>query len=381
MKLATVVGARPQFIKAATVTRAIHAFNESSTGGRSKKAIEEVLIHTGQHYDYRMNQVFFEELELPRPQYHLEVGSASHGRQTALMLERIEAVLQKERPDVVVVYGDTNSTLAGALSGAKLNLRVAHVEAGLRSYNRAMPEEVNRVLTDHLSAFLFCPTTQAIRNLVREGITNGRKRLVRNVGDVMYDSILHYSKLAQKRSTILKDLALFTPNSTLRDPNYYLATLHRAENTDNHKRLRSILRALRGIGQSMPVILPLHPRTRKMLKAYHLMQDTRGLRIIEPVSYLDMLQLMKYARVILTDSGGVQKEAFWLKVPCITLREETEWVETVKSGWNVLAGPGVKEIVEAASRAGGRKRNKRGTRLFGDGNASRKIMQCLMKSM
>jgi UDP-N-acetylglucosamine 2-epimerase len=377
MKIVTVVGARPQFIKAAAVSRMIQEFN------RRKRRIQEILVHTGQHYDYLMDKVFFEELELPRPDYHLGVGSGSHGRQTGIMLERIETILQEEKPEVLMVYGDTNSTLSGALAAAKLNIPVAHVEAGLRSYNRTMPEEINRLLTDHLSAFLFCPTDQAVRNLLKEGIKDGRTRKVKNVGDVMYDSILYYSKIAEKKSTILQGLNLVNPQSVPpgRDnPQYYLATLHRAENTDDPKVLNSILKALNEIGRNTSVILPLHPRTKKMMKVHHLFSEFKNIKWIDPVSYLDMLQLEKKAKAILTDSGGVQKEAYWFKVPCLTLREETEWVETVKSGWNVLVGTGPKKIVQGLNVFGKRRPSKRGMEIFGDGRASGKIIQILMRS-
>ncbi len=382
MKIVTIVGARPQFIKAAAVSRAIQAFNQrgSTTGQvRSKKKIDEIFVHTGQHYDYLMDRVFFEELELPHPDYHLGVGSGSHARQTGIMLERIETVLERERPEFVVVYGDTNSTLAGALAAAKLNIPVAHVEAGLRSYHRTMPEEINRLITDHLSTLLFCPTIQAIRNLREEGIKDGRTKAVKKVGDVMYDSILYYSKLAEKKSAILKDLNLSfsTPNSELRTLNYYLATLHRAENTDDPRRLKSILKAFGDIGKKMPVVLPLHPRTRKMIKVYHLFPRSRGIRLIEPVSYLNMLNLEKNARAILTDSGGVQKEAYWLKVPCFTLRKETEWVETVTSGWNVLVGTDAKTIVKEVGHLEERRRPPRRRGLFGDGRAGERIVKIL----
>jgi UDP-N-acetylglucosamine 2-epimerase len=319
-----------------------------------------------------MDKVFFEELKLPRPDYHLGVGSGPHGKQTGKMLERIEMVLQKERPEGVLVYGDTNSTLAGALAAAKLKIPVAHVEAGLRSFNRAMPEEVNRLLTDHVSTFLFCPTDQAVRNLLKEGIKDGGTRIVKNVGDVMYDSILYYSKIAEKKSRILHDL-------NLANPQYYLATLHRAENTDDPKKLKSIFRALDEIGKKTPVVLPLHPRTRKMIKAYHLFSEFRCIKFIEPVSYLDMLKLGKNAKAILTDSGGVQKEAYWFGVPCLTLREETEWVETIESGWNVLVGTSVERIMKEVDHAGGRRRYLKRNRIFGDGKASQKIVQILMR--
>jgi UDP-N-acetylglucosamine 2-epimerase len=380
MRIVTIVGARPQFIKAATISRAIQCFNQVH---HSKKKIQEILVHTGQHYDYLMDKVFFEELKIPKPDYHLGVGSGSHARQTATMLERIDVVLQKEKPEVVMVYGDTNSTLAGALVAAKLNIPVAHVEAGLRSYNRAMPEEINRLLTDHVSTFLFCPTAQAVKNLSQEGIKNGKTKVVRKVGDVMYDSVHYYSEIAEKKSTILESLNLLTasdsltPNSEHQTPNYYLVTLHRAENTDDPKRLKSILRAMSKIGKDMPVILPLHPRTKKMMRVYHLLSESRGIKLIDPVSYLDMIRLEKHAKAILTDSGGVQKEAYWFRVHCITLRDETEWVETVKSGWNVLVGTDEQRIVTKVRHL----RNPRErTRLnYGDGKASEKIIQTVMK--
>jgi UDP-GlcNAc3NAcA epimerase len=359
MKMVTIVGARPQFIKAAAVSRAIQKLN------KGKKRIHEILVHTGQHYDVLMDKVFFEELELPRPLYHLGVGSGSHAKQTGLMLEGIEAVLQREKPEVVMVYGDTNSTLAGALAAAKLNIPVAHVEAGLRSYDCTMPEEINRLLTDHVSAFLFCPTDQAVQNLLREGIEDGKTRSVKNVGDVMYDSILYYSKMAEKKSSIIKDLdpCLSTPNPELRTQNYYLATLHRAENTDDPKRLRSILKALDEIGREIPVILPLHPRTKKMMKAYHLFAKFKSVRCIEPVSYLNMLTLEKNAKAILTDSGGVQKEAYWVRTPCVTLREVTEWGYTTEEGWNTVSGWRTRDILQATQKISAlEKKRKKGFR-------------------
>ena len=371
MKIVTIVGARPQFVKAGAVNRAIVELNKRG------KRIREIWVHTGQHYNYLMNKVFFEELKLPNPDYHLGVGSGSHAKQTGLILERIEVVLQKEKPEVVMVYGDTNSTLAGALAAAKLRIPVAHVEAGLRSYNQNMPEEINRLLTDHLSTLLFCPTTQSVRNLLKEGIKDGETQIVKKVGDVMYDSILYYSKIAEKKSTILHDLNLVSPQSVIRNPQYYLATLHRAENTDDPKRLKSILEALNKIAETTPVILPLHPRTTKMMKVYRLFSKFKNIKFIEPVSYLDMLQLEKNAKAILTDSGGVQKEAYWLRVPCFTLREETEWVETVKSGWNVLTGTEVKRILREVGRLEKRRRHLKGQGVFGNGRASQRIVQTL----
>ena len=376
VKIATIIGARPQFIKAAVVNRAIQSFNQK------KKQIQEILVHTGQHYDYLMDRVFFEELDLPQPHYHLGVGSGSHGKQTGIMLERIEAILQKEKPEAVLVYGDTNSTLAGALAAAKLNIPVAHVEAGLRSYNRRMPEEINRLITDHLSTFLFCPTAQAVQNLLKEGIRDGKGKIVKNVGDVMYDSILYYSKIAEIKSTILKDLGLLTlntQNSKLKTHNYYLATLHRAENTDDTKRLKSILKALNEIGKEAPVILPLHPRTKKMMGVHRLSMKSQGVKMINPVSYLNMLMLEKNAKAILTDSGGVQKEAYWLKVPCLTLRDETEWVETVKSGWNVLVGAETERIIEGVHEAMRKVLPRKEPNAFGNGKASGKIVELLIK--
>ena len=380
MKIATIVGARPQFIKAAAVSRAIQTFNRSSVPLGSKKRIREILVHTGQHYDYLMDRVFFEELRLPKPDYHLGAGSGSHAVQTGRMLDGVERVLEKEKPEITIVYGDTNSTLAGALAAAKLNIPVGHVEAGLRSYRRSMPEETNRLLTDHLSTLLFCPTAQAVRNLSKEGIRNRDKTVVKNVGDVMYDSILYYSELGEKRSTILEDLDLLFPktrNSKLVTRNYYLATLHRAENTDDPKRLRSIFTALREISQECPVVLPLHPRTKKMMKLQRLVREAKGIQLIDPVSYLDMLKLEKHAKVILTDSGGVQKEAYWFRVPCLTLRDETEWMETIRSGWNVLVGTESDSIVKETKRQKGRRLPASKTGIFGDGKASEKIIQVL----
>lgn len=378
MKIVTIVGARPQFIKAGTVSRTIQKFK--------KNGIREVLVHTGQHYDYLMDKVFFEELELPKPDYHLGVGSGTHGKQTGMMLERIESVLKKEKPELVIVYGDTNSTLAGALAAAKLNIPIAHIEAGLRSYNRTMPEEINRLITDHLSTFLFCPTAQSLKNLNKEGIKDDGSTIVKQVGDVMYDSILYYSKLAEGKSTILNDLnlCLSNPNSELRTQNYYLSTLHRAENTDHPERLRSILFALNKIAKDTPVIFPLHPRTRKMMEAFNLFSKRGRIKFIEPLSYLNMLKLEKNARAILTDSGGIQKEAYWLKVPCFTLRDETEWVETVKSGWNVLVGTKSEKIIREIMKFEERGLPEKGLTnqrihpdLFGDGRASEKIVKIL----
>ncbi|MEM4218086.1 MAG: UDP-N-acetylglucosamine 2-epimerase (non-hydrolyzing) [Candidatus Methanomethylicaceae archaeon] len=355
MKIADIVGARPQFIKVAPVLRAIQRHNKT----HPENPIQEVLVHTGQHYDYEMSGVFFDDLGLKPPDYHLGVGSGTHGYQTGEMLKRIEEVLLAEKPDVVMVYGDTNSTLAGALAAAKLRIPVAHVEAGLRSFNKRMAEEINRVLTDHISDLLFCPTQTAVENLRREGITQG----VYLVGDVMYDAALQYLALAEQKSRILERLGL-------RPKEYALATVHRAENADDPQRLRAIFAGLEAIAQAgLLVILPLHPRTRKQAEALGL--SPNGVRVLEPVSYLDMLLLEKNARVILTDSGGVQKEAFFFRVPCVTLREETEWVETVETGWNVLVGCDPERIVQAAQRAS---RGIKDTWPLGEGRTAERII-------
>lgn len=364
MKIITIVGARPQFIKAAAVSRAILEYNLK--GGET--GIQEVLVHTGQHYDYQMSQVFFDELEIRKPDYHLNVGSGSHGKMTGLMLERIEDVLFKERPDRVLVYGDTNSTLAGALAASKLHIPVAHVEAGLRSFNRQMPEEINRVLTDHVSDLLFCPTDASIVNLQKEGITHG----VFKVGDVMYDAFLFYQGMAERRSHILQ-------GQGLESGEYCLATLHREENTDNPGRLTSIFEAFSALAdESCPFIIPLHPRTEKALKQLG-NHPIAGLhmRLLPPVSYLDMIALESHARLILTDSGGVQKEAYFAGVPCITLREETEWVELVERGYNVIAGFRTINICDAFHRLEEKKMPV--TRdLYGSGKSSHGIVHTLI---
>ncbi len=363
MKIINIVGARPQFIKLAPVLRAIGNHNQI----HSSQPIQEVLVHTGQHYDYEMSQVFFEDLGLKSPDYHLGVGSGSHGWQTGEMLKRIEEVLLKEQPDCIMVYGDTNSTLAGALAAAKLHIPVAHVEAGLRSFNKRMPEEINRILTDHVSDLLFCPTKTAVENLKQEGITQG----VHLVGDVMYDAVLMYGDLAEKKSAILNNLNL-VPKS------YALATVHRAENTDDPNRLSSIFMAFKEIAKKgLSVIVPLHPRTRRALSSLNpnpLPLTPHALRLIDPVSYLDMLVLEKHAKVILTDSGGVQKEAFFFKVPCVTLREETEWVETVDAGWNVLVGSDPDKIIQAALGACS---GEETICPYGDGQSSKLIVNIL----
>ncbi|MCP4397488.1 MAG: UDP-N-acetylglucosamine 2-epimerase (non-hydrolyzing) [bacterium] len=351
MKIVTVVGARPQFIKAAPVCRELR-----------KRGHTEFLVHTGQHYDAAMSEVFFQELAIPEPDINLEVGSGPHGRQTGRMLARIEKVLLAEKPDWLLIYGDTNSTIAGALAAVKLHIPVAHIEAGLRSFNRRMPEEHNRVVSDHLSELLLCPTQTAIDNLEREGITRGAHL----VGDVMYDSVLYNIRLAEEHSQIVKTLGFSSKK-------YALATVHRAESTDRPERLNAIFQALEQLArEGLPVVLPVHPRTHKQLQTFGIFSE--HLRTIEPLSYLDMLLLEKHAQIILTDSGGVQKEAYWLKVPCLTLRDETEWVETVKSGWNIVVGAR-KETIVAAVHAFAVPAEH--SNFYGDGSAAKQCVTLL----
>lgn len=318
-KILTVIGARPQFIKAAAVSRAI----------ANNQGMLEVCVHTGQHYDTNMSEIFFEELEIPKPAYNLGVSGGNHGAQTGQMLEGIEKVILKEKPQAVLVYGDTNSTLAGALAAAKLQIPIAHVEAGLRSFNRSMPEEINRILTDHCSELLFAPTDTAHQRLITEGIPSDKIMLS---GDVMFDSTLFYSAKAKRESTIIEELGL-------KNKQYTLVTIHRASNTDDPAQLRKILEALNTLSSSCEMVLPLHPRTRNAITKHGFEALLESLKCIEPVGYLDMLQLERHSRVVITDSGGVQKEAFFQKVPCITLRNETEWKELVAGGWNTLSTP------------------------------------------
>ncbi len=362
IKIVTIVGARPQFIKAAAVSRAVAAFNESDGGSN----IQELIVHTGQHYDANMSKIFFDELNIPHPAVNLEVGSGPHGQQTGMMLAKIEQVLVEHKPDWVLIYGDTNSTLAGALAGAKLHIPIAHVEAGLRSFNRRMPEEINRIVSDTISKLLLCPTETAIANLKAEGITEG----VVNVGDVMYDSVLYNASLAETRSKIMSELGL-EPKS------YYLATVHRAENTDDPARLAGICEAFGQVDR--PIVLPLHPRTKKTL-GESLTSLGRRVRLIDPVAYLDMLTLEKNSRMILTDSGGVQKEAYWFGVPCVTLRDETEWVELVTAGCNRIVGADTKSILAAVGdfeAAGAGLPEDRQEDLYGDGSSSQRIVRLL----
>lgn len=348
-KILTVLGARPQFVKSGPVSAAL--------AGRT----HEVMVNTGQHYDYEMSDVFFRDLSLKEPEYNLNIGSGPHGAQTGAMMQRVEEVMLAEKPDIVLVYGDTNSTLAGALTAAKLQIPVAHVEAGLRSFNRAMPEEINRVLTDHVSALLFAPSPTSSRQLASEGIAKG----VHVTGDVMYDATLRYAPIASRLSPYPKLLNL--------DPGeYYLCTVHRAENTDDGEKLRQIFGALNKL--RMPVVLPLHPRTKKKIREFDISPGS-NVHMIDPVGYIDMLQLLQGSAVVLTDSGGLQKEAYYLGVPCVTLRSETEWVETVEAGWNSLAGHERSDIAEAVAAA----MKPKGERpeLYGDGNAATRIAAIL----
>ena len=352
MKILSVVGARPQFIKLAVLSHEI------------RKRFNEVIVHTGQHYDYEMSKIFFEQLDIPNPDYNLEVGSGSHGKQTGEIIIRLEKVIIKEKPDLVLVYGDTNSTLGGALCAAKLGISVCHVESGMRSYDK-IPEEINRVVADHISDIFFCVTETAVRNLEIEGIIKN----VFLVGDLMIDALVEHLKLAEKKSNILKELGL-------RKNTYMLATIHRTENTEDRLKLKSIIEGL--ISSNEKIILPLHPRTKKYLQAYSLIEKIKnsGIRIIKPLPYLDMLILEKNSRKIITDSGGVQKEAYFLKVPCITSRTITEWKETVENGFNILVGSDSSKIHKAIKNF---EISQKYIELYGKGDTSKKIADVLVK--
>ncbi len=344
MKINTIIGARPQFIKAGIVSR---AFQKYSTG------VQETIIHTGQHYDRGMSEVFFEELEIPQPKYNLNIGGGNHGKSTGKMLGAIEDILLKEKPDWVLVYGDTNSTLAGALAAAKLHIPIAHIEAGLRSFNNRMPEEVNRVLTDHVSTLLFTPTDTATHNLTREGVKTDK---IKQVGDIMYDAALFYKHKALR------------PSNLLVEDKFILCTIHRAENTDNADRLYNIISSLNKVAQHTQVILPLHPRTLLALKKGD--YKTENLTIIEPVSYLQMIWLLNNCQLVVTDSGGLQKEAFFFKKPCIVTRDETEWVELTEIGVNSLAGADHVNIIDLLKIYLDKKNLKYDSFPYGHGNAS-----------
>lgn len=365
MKIVTVIGARPQFIKAAVVSKAIAVHNDMD----KHHHIKESILHTGQHYDKNMNDVFLKELGIKKPDWQLHCGGmASNTKMLSEMLTGIEKALLECQPDYVLVYGDTNSTLAGALAASQLHIPVLHVEAGLRSFNKLMPEEINRILTDHMASMLFCPTYKAIENLAKENITNG----IFHTGDVMYDAALSYGKAAEEKSTILSALGL-------QPKKFRLCTVHRAENTDYPERLTQIILALVEIATpACPVILPLHPRTKVYLNNYNLeatIASNEDLRLIEPVDYLDMVMLEKNAETILTDSGGVQKEAYFHRTPCITLREETEWTETVEAGWNQIAGYNTEKIVECIEI----KPEKSEIKEYGNGHAAEKIVNAIVR--
>lgn len=350
MKIVTILGARPQFIKASVVSKQL-----------SLNHISEILVHTGQHFDKNMSDIFFEEMQIPKPAYNLNIHGLSHGAMTGQMLEKTEDLLNLEKPDYVMVYGDTNSTLAGALAAVKMHIPVIHVEAGLRSFNLHMPEEVNRILTDRISKILFCPTDTAMQNLQKEGFAQFGVEISKS-GDVMEDSAIHFNRIAQDKSRILDTLGL-KPGA------FVLATIHRAENTDNPEKLRAIFEALDDINTIKTVVLPLHPRTSNLLAKYGI---TTQVRIIEPIGYLDMTMLTSNAGLILTDSGGLQKEAFFFDKYCITLREETEWVELVNNGYNFLAGSDALKIRETFHKVNGLTFDKR-HQFYGGGNASKNI--------
>ncbi len=359
LKIVTIVGARPQFIKAATVSRIL----------RSHSNITEILVHTGQHYDQNMSEVFFDELEIPKPEYNLGIGSGNHGKQTGQMIEAIEQVLLSENPDWLLVYGDTNSTLAGAIAASKLHVPIAHVEAGLRSFDNQMPEEINRILTDRISTLLFAPTTIAINHLKSEGINDDSIYLV---GDVMYDAAQYYQQKAEFLSNIINEL-------NLQPKNYILTTIHRAENTDNSDILHNIFNALIKLSQEINIVLPLHPRTKKMLANLGLLDIvSSSLTIIEPVGYFDMIVLEKNAKLIATDSGGIQKEAYFYQVPCVTLRDRTEWSELVESNWNTLISTqSTSNIITQIQQALLKPVPSVNTLIYGNGTAANQIVDRL----
>lgn len=354
MKVVTIIGARPQFIKAAVVSR---IFMRSQD-------VEEIIVHTGQHFDVNMSDVFFEEMCIPKPHYNLNINGLGHGAMTGQMLEGIEKILQEEKPDWVLVYGDTNSTIAGALAAKKLHIKVAHIEAGLRSFNMAMPEEINRILTDRISDILFCPTDKAIENLKSEGYGNSGCRMVKN-GDVMQDAALFYSDRARKPQCAIPS-------------KFVLCTVHRAENTDDAVRLKKIFCALEAISKKCTVVLPLHPRTRGKLSAINYDFTASNICFIDPVGYLEMVWLLKNCELVMTDSGGLQKEAYFFKKYCVTMRDETEWIELVERGFNVLAGSEPVEIMNSVNTMISKNKEGFENRLYGNGDASVKILNTLL---
>lgn len=325
-KIVTVLGARPQFVKAAVLSRVIKLKNE----------FEEILVHTGQHYDTNMSAVFFDEMHIPEPKYNLEINGMSHGAMTGQMLLKVEEILVKEKPDIVVIYGDTNSTLAGALAAKKMHIKVAHIESGLRSFNMRMPEEINRILTDRISDLLLCPTDEAIKNLEAEGFSNFESTVVK-CGDIMKDAVEYYSEFSKKKSTIISDLKL-------NEDEFVLATIHRQENTDDIKKLKSIFEGLEDISKQKKVVIPLHPRTKTILEKNNL---SYNIEVLNPVGYFDMLELLKNCNLVITDSGGLQKEAFFNKKNCIIARDETEWVELVENDLAAIIGSNKADMLNA----------------------------------
>jgi len=396
MKILTIIGARPQFIKAGAVSRAIKQYNSQITNHQSQitnhqSLITEVIVHTGQHYDKNMSDIFFEELHIPKPDYFLGIGGKSHGAMTGEMIVKLEEIMLKEKPDIVLVYGDTNSTLAGAIAASKLHIPIAHVEAGLRSFNMKMPEEINRILTDRVSKWLFCPTDTAVENLKKEGYfieVEGRRQKVEgfgkviNVGDVMLDAAMYYKQFAKKPSTF-----------NLQPSAFILCTIHRAENTDDPQRLKNIIEALNEIAKDTQIILPLHPRTRKIVSSFWSLVDgekkgtyyittnnqkpkTKNLIIIDPVGYLEMVWLLEHCSLVMTDSGGLQKEAYFFEKPCITLRDETEWIELIENGFNVLAGADKDKIINVYKNFNFNENYD--INLYGNGIASKNIYEELI---
>ncbi len=351
MKIVTIIGARPQFIKAGTFSREVLKHN----------VIEEIIVHTGQHFDENMSDVFFNQMKIPRPKYNLNINGKSHGAMTGQMIEAIENVLIKEQPNWVLVYGDTNSTLAGALAASKLHIKIVHVEAGLRSFNTEMPEEINRILTDRISTLLCCPSETAITNLENEGYSNLDCKLI-NSGDIMYEGALFYK-------TISKNPNFEIPES------YSLCTIHRAENTNDLEKLSTIIKALQEISKDSPVIIPIHPRTRNVLEKNKI--DTSKLILVEPVGYLEMVWLIQNSKMVITDSGGLQKEAYFFEKFCVTLREETEWIELVESGYNILVGTNKKNIISAYLKFKNLEFTNSINKLYGNGNTSAKIIEAL----
>lgn len=357
MKIITILGARPQFVKAAAFSRYVQQYSD----------VQETIVHTDQHYDQNMSESFFRELDIPNPKYHLGCGGLSQGAMTGRMLEKVEEILKEEKPNVVMVYGDTNSTIAGALAAVKMHIPVAHVEAGLRSFNMKMPEEVNRVLTDRISDFLFCPSEKAVQNLLKEGTDEKR---IFNVGDIMYEALLYYSQNIEPSVSVQKILGDIS--------DFILCTIHRAENLNNNDKVTELFWGLDALAGEIPILLPLHPHTRSRLEAIGIKLE--NLRILEPVGYKDMLFLLKMCKLVMTDSGGLQKEAYFMKRPCITLREETEWVETVDVGANTLVGADIKKIRASIGKYSNTDFDF-SERLYGDGKTSEKIISILLENL